>query len=388
VRVSRRLHWTVLGIALAAGMGIGTAIAATRPSGRPATQASAGPEIRNPDLDPGTRLNAVAPDFTLTDQFGKRVSLSSYRGKVVVLSFNDPECTTICPLTTTALLHAKALLGPTASRVQLLGVGANPEATQVKWVRAYSRVHRMTHQWRFLTGSLPELRRVWRGYGIEAAVINDAIDHTPATYVIDMRGRESRLYMAQMAYSSVSQLGYEMARSISALLPGHPRLRGTEPSFSEPVLRGPGDRATLPRAGGGEARLGPGSGPHLVLFFDTWDTEVTNLAAQLEELNTYAAAARRRGLPSLVAVDEEGVEPSPDALPTFLRSLPHPLEYPVAIDRSGTLADGYRVQDSPYLELVSGKGKFLYYEDIAVKGWPTLPQLRARIHAAMAQAKR
>jgi cytochrome oxidase Cu insertion factor (SCO1/SenC/PrrC family) len=386
--MSRRLHWTVLGIALAAGVGIGTAIAATRPSGGPATEASASPAIRNPDLDPGTRLNAVAPDFTLTDQFGKRVSLSSYRGKVVVLSFNDPECTTICPLTTTALLRAKALLGPAASRVQLLGVGANPEATQVKWVRAYSRVHRMTHQWRFLTGSLPELRRVWRAYGIEAAVIDDAIDHTPATYVIDMRGRESRLYMAQMAYSSVSQLGYEMARNISALLPGHPRLRGTTPSFSEPVLHEPGDRASLPRAGGGEVRLGPGSGSHLVLFFDTWDREVTDLAAQLEALNKYAAAARRQGLPSLVAVDEGGVEPSPDALPALLHSLPHPLEYPVAVDRSGTLADGYRVQDSPYLELVSGKGKFLYYEDIAIKGWPTLPQLRARIRAAIARAKR
>jgi len=386
--VSRRLHWTVLGIALVVGVGIGTAIAATRSSVTPTSEVSPTPAFRNPDLDPGTRLNAVAPDFTLTDQFGKRVSLRSFRGKVVVLSFNDPKCTTICPLTTTALLHAKALLGPAASRVQLLGIGANPEATQVKWVRAYSRVHRMTHRWRFLTGSLPELRRVWHAYGIEAAVVNDAIDHTPATYVIDMRGRESRLYMAQMAYSSVSQLGYEIAQSISALLPGHPHLQGTAPSLTMPVLHGPGDHVTLPRAGGGEVRLGPGSGPHVVLFFDTWDSEVTDLAAQLEGLNSYAAAARRQGLPSLVAVDEGGVESSPDALPKFLRGLARPLEYPVAVDQSGTVADGYRVQDSPYLEVVSGKGRFLYYEDIAVKGWPTLPQLRAKIHAALALAKR
>lgn len=387
MRVSRRLHWTVLGVALVAGVGIGTAIAATRPSETPATEVSATPAFRNPDLDPGTRLNAVAPDFTLTDQFGKRVSLSSYRGKVVVLSFNDPECTTICPLTTTALLQARKLLGPAASQVQLLGVGANPEATQVKWVRAYSRVHRMTHRWRFLTGSLPELRRVWHAYGIEAAVINGAIDHTPATYLIDMRGRESRLYMAQMAYSSVTQLGYEIAHSVSALLPGHPRLHGAV-SLAEPVLHGPGDPVALPRAGGGKVRLGPGSGPHLLLFFDTWDTEVTDLGAQLEALNSYAAAARRNSFPSLVAVDEGGVEPSQEALPNFLHRLPHPLEYPVAVDRSGTLADGYRVQDSPYLELVSANGRFLFYEDIAVKGWPTLPQLRATIHAALARANR
>ena len=42
----------------------------------------------------------------------------------------------------------------------------------------------MLHQWRFLTGSIRELKRVWRAYYIEAAVVNGAIDHTPATYVI------------------------------------------------------------------------------------------------------------------------------------------------------------------------------------------------------------
>src|SRR6185312_16305032 len=77
------------------------------------------PTVANPNLDPGVALNAAAPGFTLTDQFGQRISLRSLRGKVVVVSFNDPECTTICPLTTTALLRAKELLGPAASRVEL-----------------------------------------------------------------------------------------------------------------------------------------------------------------------------------------------------------------------------------------------------------------------------
>jgi hypothetical protein len=142
---------------------------------------------------------------------------------------------------------------------------------------------------------------------------------------------------------------------------------------------------TLPRIGGGSVRLGPGAGPRLVLFFDTWETEVTNLGAQLEALNRYEATARRRGLPPLVAIDEGGVEASPEALPRFLHSLPHALSYPVVVDRTGTVADGYRVQDSPWLELVSGKGRFLFYEDLAVKGWPTLKQLLARIHAAQAK---
>ena len=379
--MSRRLQWTVLAIALVVGAAIGTAIEATRSSGAPVTGVSATPTVPSPALDPGAKLSALAAGFTLTDQFGKRVSLRSLRGKVVVLSFNDPKCTTICPLTTTALLKAKKLLGPAASEVDLVGVGANPEATQVKSVRDYSRVHGMLHKWRFLTGSLPELRRVWRAYGIEASVLNGTIDHTPATFVIDRRGRESRLYLTQMAYSGVNELGYEIAQSVAALLPGRPRLHGGAP-LGEPVLHGPHDLVTLPRAGGGTVRLGRDSGPHLVLFFDTWETEVTDLSAQLEALNRYQAAAKRKGLPPLVAIDEAGVEASPESLPRFLHDLPHPLTYPVAVDENGSVADGYRVQDSPWLELISRSGEFLFYEDLAVKGWPKLPWLLRRVRAA------
>jgi cytochrome oxidase Cu insertion factor (SCO1/SenC/PrrC family) len=149
--VSRRLHWIVLAIALFAGFGIGAAIAVVRSSGGSTDPISAGPTPANLALDPGTHLSGAAPGFALTDQFGKRVSLTSLRGKVVVLSFNDPKCTTICPLTTTALLRAKELLGPSASRVELIGVGANPEATGIKWVRAYSQAHRMLHKFHAVT---------------------------------------------------------------------------------------------------------------------------------------------------------------------------------------------------------------------------------------------
>jgi hypothetical protein len=244
----------------------------------------------------------------------------------------------------------------------------------------------MLHKWRFLTGSLLELKRVWRAYGIEAAVVGGLIDHTPATYVIDTRGRFSRLYMAQMAYSSVTQLGYEVAQSVAALLPGHPSvLRGQ--SLAPVKLLGPRARVTLPRAGGGAVRLGPGTGPHLLLFFDSWDSEVTDLRAQLEALDRYQAYAAKHHLPTLVAIDEATVEPSPNALPRLLHSLPHRLAFPVAIDTTGRVADGYRAQDSPWLTLVSGSGRFLFYKDVAVRGWPTLTQLLGTIHAALARTK-
>jgi len=384
--VSRRLYWLVLGLALLAGVGIGAGIAVVRSSPAPAGPGTVFEAVANPRLDPGTPIKGVAPDFTLTDQFGRRVSLRSFRGKVVVVSFNDPECTTICPLTTTALLHAKELLGPAASDVQLLGIGANPQATSVEDVRAYSLAHGMLHQWLFLTGTLPELKRVWRAYGIEAQVVHGLIDHTPATYIVDRRGRFSRLYMTQMAYSSVGQLGYELAQSIAALLPGHPQLQGREPLGAIRLL-GPRTQVELPRTDGGTVRLGPGSGAHLVLFFDTWETEVTDLARQLVALNRYQALAARRHLPPLVAIDEAAVEPSPQALDRFLRGLPQPLAYPVAVDTSGRVGDGYRVQDSPWLELVSGSGRFLFYRDLATTGWPSLSWLVSHVRAGLGRAR-
>ena len=341
----------------------------------------------NPVLDPGTPLSQAAPDFTLTDQDGRSVSLRSFRGKVVILAFNDPVCTTVCPLTTTAMVEAKAMLGASASQVQLLGIAANPTATGVKWVRAYSEAHQMTHQWRFLTGSLGQLERVWHAYGIEARIASGQVDHTPALYVIDPRGRLSRLYMTQMAFSSVDQLGQELAQSAAALLPGHPRV-AARVSYAEVQFIDPGTAVSLPRAGGGAVRLGPSDSPHLLLFFGTWTREVTDIGAHLEALNAYQSAAARARLPSLVAVDEASVEPSPSALANFLRGLPHPLSYPVAIDRSGRVADGYRVQDEPWLVLISASGQFLWYHDVSVLGWPSPSALVRHIRSALARAPR
>jgi cytochrome oxidase Cu insertion factor (SCO1/SenC/PrrC family) len=138
----------------------------------------------NPYLDPGTRLSGLAPDFRLIDQFGQPVSLHSYRGKVVILAFNDSECTTVCPLTTSAMVEAKAMLGSAGSRVQLLGIDANPTATQLKDVRSYSELHGMVHQWHFLTGTLAALKQAWKAYKIDVAIEQGQIDHTPALFVI------------------------------------------------------------------------------------------------------------------------------------------------------------------------------------------------------------
>jgi cytochrome oxidase Cu insertion factor (SCO1/SenC/PrrC family) len=340
---------------------------------------------RNSGLGPGTPLSRPAPDFTLTDQFNRPVSLRSFRGKVVILAFNDPVCTTVCPLTTTAMVEAKRLLGAAGSRLQLVGVAANPRATALKWVKEYSRVHEMTNQWYFVTAPLAKLRRVWRAYGIEAALVHGLIDHTPAVYVIDPRGRLRRLYMTQMAYASVDQLGHELAQNASSLLPGHPLISSNVSSAQfEPIT--PAQRTELAQAGGGMLRLGPGRDARLYVFFASWLTETMPLRTRLAALNRYQALAEARGLPRLTAVDEGSVEPSPTTLPRLLHRMPHRLAYPVVTDVSGRVGDGYRVQDLPWFSLVSRSGRLLWYYDGSALGWPTLRALIAHVRAALARA--
>jgi len=338
----------------------------------------------NPYLDPGTPVSGTAPDFTLSDQFGQPASLRSYRGKVVILAFNDSECTTVCPLTTTAMVDAKAMLGKAGSQVQLLGIDANPAATSLEDVWSYSELHGMLHAWRFLTGSLPQLKQVWRRYGIEAAIEQGEITHTPALFVIDRHGRFSRLYMTQMSYTAVPQLGQLLARSASALLPGRPAVHA-DLSYSRIQPTTPSEPAIVPRAGGGTVKLGPDASARLFLFFATWDRETSALAGQLDALNRYQAIAARSGLPPLTAVDETSVEPSSSTLTTFLRGLPKALSYPVAIDRSGELADGYEVLGLPWFVLVSPTGQFLYYREVSTAGWPSTSVLVRYVKAALAR---
>ncbi|HET9073139.1 MAG TPA: redoxin domain-containing protein [Solirubrobacteraceae bacterium] len=385
MHLPRRLRTSLMALAgLAVAALVVAAVVARLHAAAAANSPAAAALAANPTLDPGTPLHGAAPDFTLTDQFGRRMSLSAFRGRVVLLAFNDPVCTTVCPLTTTAMLDAKRLLGAAGRDVALLGVAANPRVTSVAAVRHYSAVHGMTRAWHFLTGPLPVLKRVWHAYGIEAQVVRGQIDHTPALYVISPQGQMSRLYMTQMAYSSVDQLGQLLARSASALLPGRPAVRSSL-SYAQAPPIAPARSVVLPRAdGSGGVTLGPGHGARLLLFFDTWVLPPRALGAQLDSLDRYASAARRHGLPALTAVDEASVEPSRAALPRLLRQLPRPLAYPVAVDRSGRVADGYEVQDQPWLVLVSATGHFLWYDDVATTGWPSPATLAHQVRAALA----
>jgi cytochrome oxidase Cu insertion factor (SCO1/SenC/PrrC family) len=384
-----RGRWQLTTAVVAAGMlataaaiaGCGTASGASGHAASAAQPASAAEQraaAANPDLDPGTSLNGIpAPNFTLVNQFGQSMSLSAFRGKVVVLAFTDSECTTVCPLTSESMLAAKQLLGRAGDQVQLIGVDANPGATKVSDVLAYSRAHGMVNQWDFLTGSAKQLAAVWKAYDIYVQIEKGQVDHTPAVYIIDTRGREQKLYLTTMAYASIPQAAQIMAQEASSLLPSHPALASVR-SLSYISGLSPKTSVRLTTWPSGSLTLGPGQ-PHLVMFFATWLDETSDLRARLISLGQYERTASGTRLPSLVAVDEEAAESSPAAVRDYLAGIGKPLGYPVAFDPTGRLADGYGVQDQPWFVLTSAAGKILWKHD----GWLSVQQLTASVRAAV-----
>ena len=138
-------------------------------------------------------LNYPAKAFQLTDQHGQAVSLASLRGKVVLLTFLDPVCTSDCPLIAQEFRAAGQLLGASARKVELVAVVANPVYHQVAYTQAFDRQERLTQvpNWLYLTGSVPQLQQVWKDYGIAAQILpaGSMIGHPDIAYVIDQAGQ-------------------------------------------------------------------------------------------------------------------------------------------------------------------------------------------------------
>ena len=138
-------------------------------------------------------LNFPAKGFTLTDQHGRTVSLASLRGKVVLLTFLDPVCTTDCPLIAQEFRQAGQLLGAASRQVELVAIVANPIYHQLAYTRAFDRQEDLTQvpNWLYLTGSVPQLQQVWKDYAIAALILpaGSMISHPDVAFIIDRAGR-------------------------------------------------------------------------------------------------------------------------------------------------------------------------------------------------------
>lgn len=134
-----------------------------------------------------------APDFTLTTEGGRKVSLRDFRGKIVLLYFGYTFCPDVCPTTMRELARAMKILGPKkAKRVQVIMISVDPERDTPDHVAEYART--FNPDFIGLTGTLDEITQVATMYGIYfkkhegTAATGYLVDHTATVTVINQKG--------------------------------------------------------------------------------------------------------------------------------------------------------------------------------------------------------
>jgi protein SCO1/2 len=143
-----------------------------------------------------------APDLLLTDQYGRPFSLSTQKGKVVIVYFGYTSCPDIYPITLAVLAQVWAQLSPEQAQFfQPIFVTVDPardtEAVIARYLSAFERGLGDDQGLSFigLRGTPAELDPIMAAYGVQAvkrpqpgSAVDYTVEHTASTYVIDAAG--------------------------------------------------------------------------------------------------------------------------------------------------------------------------------------------------------
>jgi protein SCO1/2 len=151
------------------------------------------------------QLGADVPDFALTNQDGKKITLRDYRGRALALTF----IYTRCPLPDYCVLmsnnfaeidRALARDPGLAAKSRLLSVSIDPSYDTPKVLRSYGAAHTGNYRdekferWQLATGDPAEVRRVANFFGLVYDRDGDQIVHSLRTAVITPGGQLYKIY--------------------------------------------------------------------------------------------------------------------------------------------------------------------------------------------------
>jgi cytochrome oxidase Cu insertion factor (SCO1/SenC/PrrC family) len=191
---------TLLAGALALLVGLGGTIAVNRllSGAHPAAAASAA----SAEYLPMSRQPQAAPDFMLHDQAGRAVSLSGLRGQEVLLTFMDPQCTSMCPIVGQEIGAIESSL-PSNVKPVLLIVSVAPNRTAAD-VSTFTSHVTWRPGWHWLLGNQAQLQAVWATYHIAVQPSPTDVAHDETLYVVDPYGRIAAGYNAPLPIGLVA----------------------------------------------------------------------------------------------------------------------------------------------------------------------------------------
>ena len=133
------------------------------------------------------------PDFTLIDQKRQTISLSQFAGKVVALNFVYTSCAlpNFCyRMANNFGVLQRRLKEQMGSNLILLTVTFDPQRDQPEVLAKYAQQWKADPAtWHFLTGTVPDVRRVTGMFGMDFFPDEGLMNHSLHTVVIDRQGK-------------------------------------------------------------------------------------------------------------------------------------------------------------------------------------------------------
>jgi protein SCO1 len=145
------------------------------------------------------------PNFALTNQDGKPILLSSYKGDVLLVTFVYTQCPfpDYCPLVSRnfAKIYAATQKDPAIStKVRLLTISFDPAHDTPEVLRKYAATFRQItgrvpfDRWEFATASPKEMDKITNFFGMSIGTDQGQIVHSMSTSVISPEGRIYKWY--------------------------------------------------------------------------------------------------------------------------------------------------------------------------------------------------
>ncbi len=360
--------------ALAVGCALAGALAAVLFAGvgtgsRPAADATL-PD-RAPGITPAAasllQLDVIAanqakpaPAINLVDQHGRPTTLAQFKGKVVIWSLNDDQCTDLCSLLAQTVVQAERDLGPAAKDVVFLPVNANPFYPDPSYTLAWSEKNDVESlpNWVYLTGTPTQLQKTWSDYKV--TVIPDAktrtVTHDAILQFIDPSGRARAFgYFGEGAIST-AYYAHAMAQMAVDLLPKEEQVKVGGPDVEAPATRPATIGSQAPAfdlkaiSGTGPGRLEALDRKPLVLNF--WSSTCSACTAEMPALEQV-----QKDFPGQIHVVGVDVADPRAAAAAFARRLG--VAYPLLADPEGVIAAEYRVAALPVTFIVAPGGSIL-----------------------------
>ncbi len=124
-----------------------------------------------------------APDFSLRDQDGDRVTMRSLRGKPVIVAFLYTTCEDSCPVQAQQI---KGALNELGRDYPALAVSVDPANDSARNAAAFNSEQRMTGRLTWVLGTRAQLNPVWSAYA--ATGQRDDREHNARFVLVDPKG--------------------------------------------------------------------------------------------------------------------------------------------------------------------------------------------------------